>query len=345
MALYAGLDIGTTTLSVVILDAQTGELVARYTMAHAATSASRREREPPRAEFDLARLRGLLLFVLSEAVARVGGRRGDIRGLGVTGQMHGVALLNPDTTPLRPAITWQDRRVEGRIPGQEETYLQRFIALAGGPSAFESMGCLPAAGYMGPTLFWLQLTDQLSSAPMRASFIPDACVTFLTGKPPCTDPTDGGGSGLFDIVTRQWDWSLIERLGLPSDIFPEVREPGQRAGELLPALAEETGLPQRTPVFVALGDNQASFLGSVREPGHSILINVGTGGQISALMDRFHRVPGLDTRYFPGGRYLLVGAGSFGGRTYAYLPTCVNSSGEWGRPFLAGEATKGCTTK
>jgi len=318
MTLYAGLDVGTTKVGVVMLDAETGRLLVRNAVANDACVGSPGSSEG-RAELDLERLRGLIVRVLADAVAVVPARRREIAGLGVTGQMHGVALLGPGATPLGPAITWQDRRVEQPIPGQEESYLHRFMSLAGGPSAFDRCGCLPAAGYLGPTLFWLFRNGQLPPPPARACFIPDAAVAFLTGRVPCTDPTDGGSSGIFDIVARRWHWPLIERLGLPRGIFPEVRESGELAGELLPDLARATGLPTGTPICVALGDNQASFLGSVREPGRSFLINVGTGGQISALVEDFCRVPGLDTRYFPGGRYLLVGAGSFGGRSYAYL--------------------------
>ena len=73
------------------------------------------------------------------------------------------------------------------------------------------------------------------------------------------------------------------------------------------------------PVTVALGDNQASFIGSAPEPGRSLLLNVGTGGQISARTDGFHFIPGLENRPFPEGQYLLIGGGLFGGRSYAYL--------------------------
>ena len=316
---YIGLDIGTTNLSAVVLDAQTGYLIVNNTIANTANITQGRKKSQGWSELDLTKLRNLIIQLLSKTAAQLTSYKGDIYGIGVTGQMHGVALLNPDTTPLGNAITWQDRRVEEQIPDSNETYLERFISLAGGLEAFEHMGCLPAAGYLGPALFWLLLNNQLPSPPASACFIPDAAVSFLTGCPPCTDPTDGGSSGIFDIVARQWDWSLIEKLGLSSELFPTVQEPGTQAGELLPDIAVQTGLPCGTPIFVALGDNQASFLGSVKKPNQSILLNVGTGSQISALVDGFHRLPGLDTRYFPGKRYLLVGAGLFGGRSYAYL--------------------------
>jgi len=319
MALYAGLDVGTTTLSVVIMDVTAGHLLARHTVAHTAQSSSPADRARGRAELDLDLLRAQIMEALAEAVRQVGERAADLRGLGVTGQMHGVALLGPGARPLGPGITWQDHRALEEIPGAGETYLQRFLRLAGGPAAFERMGCLPAAGYLGPTLFWLREQRQLPASPATACFIPDAAVAFLTGAIPPTDPTDGGSSGLMDIVDCRWAWEVIDRLELPRTLFPEVRLPGAQAGTLLAEVATRMGLPQGMPVYVAIGDNQASFLGSVREPARSVALNVGTGAQISVVIDRFRRLPDLDARYFPGGRYLLVGAGLFGGRSYAYL--------------------------
>jgi sugar (pentulose or hexulose) kinase len=318
MALYIGLDIGTTTLSAVALDVAQGALLARLTLAHQLDVATLADRARGRAELDLVGLHGVVVESLSELAAALAERSSDVAGIGVTGQMHGLALMTPAAAPLGPAITWQDRRTLEQIPGSRETYLQRFVSQAGGPDAFERTGCSPAAGYLGVTLFWLALDDALPRHPARACLIPDALVAMLTGNAPCTDPTDGGSSGVFDIVARQWDWELIERLGLPRELFPPVREPGDRAGELLPDISEATGLP-RVPVSVALGDNQASFLGAVHEPERSVLLNVGTGAQLSAQIEGYQRLEGLDTRYSPGQRYLLVAAGLFGGRSYAYL--------------------------
>ena len=328
MSLYVGLDVGTTTVSALVVDAEGGHLVVRKTVEHLATTSSAEERARGRAELDLPKLRAVVLATLREALAPMGETTGDVVGLGVTGQMHGVVLLDRNREPLGPAITWQDRRLEDRLPGGEETYLERFSLLAGGPTAFERMGCNPSAGYLGPTLFWLRLNDQLPSGPALACFVPDAIVSCLTGCSPCSDPTNGGSSGVFDIVSRKWDFALARRLGLPEEIFPEVREPGEKVGELLPAVAEHVGLPAGTPVFVAVGDNQASFMGSVRNPMSSLLVNVGTGGQVSALVETFERLRGLDTRYYAAGRYLLVGAGSVGGRAYGYLRDFFQGVGE-----------------
>ena len=310
-----GLDIGTTSISAVALDPASGRQLAHHTVAnHAGSSPA-----PGLAELDIAQLFDLTVQCLAGLVAQAALPPSAIQGIGVTGQQHGVALMRPDAIPAAPAITWQDLRVQQSLPGTDTPVLERFIAAAGGRDAFRNTGCLPAAGFLGPSLYWLTLQDALPDPPVTACFVPDAVVSFLTGAPLVCEPTLAASSGIFDIRANQWEWTLLERLKLPARLFPPVGRAGDVMGGLRRELAEAVGLTPGTAVTIALGDNQASFIGSAQEPGRSLLLNVGTGGQISARTDRFHTIPGLENRPFPGGQYLLIGGGLFGGRSYAYL--------------------------
>jgi sugar (pentulose or hexulose) kinase len=313
--MYIGLDIGTTSLSAVVLDIESGQLLAHHAVPNRAGLAV----GSGRAELDLHVLQTLTVKALKGVVAAAGVRPEQIRGIGVTGQQHGVTFIDGSAAPAGPAITWQDLRVQATMPGGQESYLQHFVERAGGRDAFQRMGCLPAAGFLGTTLFWLRLEEQLPAPPAIACFMPDAIASFLTGALPVVDPTLAASSGIFDIVSNQWDGDLLTRLDLPLDLFPPVGRAGEHLGGLRAEIAAQVSLPAGTPVGVALGDNQASFIGSVHDPANSLLINVGTGGQISARTDTFHFIPGLENRPFPGGHYLLIGGGLFGGRSYAYL--------------------------
>ncbi len=318
-----GLDIGTTSLSAIALDPATGRQVAHRTVANRAGSSP----GPGRTELDLSRLYELTVQCLAEVVALTELAHTAIQGIGVTGQQHGVALIGPDALPAAPAITWQDLRVQEPLPGSDRPVLDRFISAAGGREAFRNTGCLPAAGFLGPSLYWLNLQDALPDPPVIACFVPDAVVSFLTGTAVVCEPTLAGSSGIFDIRANCWDTTLLERLELPAGLFPSVGNAGDVVGGLRRKLAEAVGLEPGTPVTVALGDNQASFIGSAPEPGRSLLLNVGTGGQISARTDGFHFIPGLENRPFPGRQYLLIGGGLFGGRSYAYLQSFFQQVG------------------
>ncbi len=317
MGIYIGVDVGTTSLSGLALDSTSGRIVAQQTIPNDAARSYIGDEGLLYAELDLARMQANLVRLLAQLAAQLPASR-TVRAIGLTGQQHGLALLNKDLTPALPAITWQDLRALERVPDPEETYLQALVRSAGGEVAFARTGCLPAAGYMGVTLYWLVRSGALPSSAAYACLIPDAAVALLTGEPPCTDPTDAGSSGVFDIVSGAWDWPLIERLGLPRALFPPVRPAGSVHATLSPTVAEATGLGA-VPVCVAAGDNQASFLGSVQEPESSLLVNIGTGGQVSARVSHFVRLPEVETRAFFEGNYLLVGAGLYGGRAYSYL--------------------------
>jgi sugar (pentulose or hexulose) kinase len=339
MGIYLGLDLGTTTISAVARDASSGAALATVTLPNSAPRAP----APGRAEMDLATLGALATRALGDLAARLGPRSAAVAGLGVTGQMHGLALLAPDGTPLRPAITWQDERALLPAPPAagvtaagvtaagapaDESILARFRRQAGGPAAFLRLGCLPAAGYAGVTLFALALEGALPPGPALACTVPDAVVSFLSGAAPHSDPTDAASTGLYDVVAGCWDVALVERLGLPKALLPPVRPSGTPAGPLRPAVAAACGLPAGLPVHTALGDNQAAYLGSVAVREGTLLLNVGTGAQISAWLPEFAALPAVETRPFPGGGYLLVGAGLSGGRSYALLAGLFRQAGE-----------------
>jgi sugar (pentulose or hexulose) kinase len=107
-----------------------------------------------------------------------------------------------------------------------------------------------------------------------------------------------------------------------------VRPSGDRISGLAPVVATAIGLPAGLPVFVGLGDNQASFLGSVAQRADSVLVNVGTGGQVAVYTEDFVFTPSLEIRPFPRGGYLLVSAGLSGGAAYALLERFYRQVGQ-----------------
>jgi sugar (pentulose or hexulose) kinase len=319
MTLLIGLDIGTTNIGAIAIELTSEvNILASLILPNSACDLPLQHNIPGRAELDLNRLFTIVVQALSQLSRSLGERAKEVAAIGITGQQHGLALLGEGNIPLAPAITWQDRRT-GEPDEKGRTPLDQFIGRAGGLDTFKNMGCIPATGYLGPSLFWLMQRRLLPSQPAHACLIPDTITAYLTGALPYTDPTDAGSTALYDLTSGRWDWALIERLGLPAELLAPVKATGSLAGGLRGDLAEACGLPPHTPVTVAMGDNQASFLGSVRQPSQSLLLNMGTGAQCSAIIQEFKRVNELDTRAFPGGRFLLVGAGLFGGRSYAYL--------------------------
>ncbi len=317
MPIVLGIDLGTTKITALALDTHSGDIVAHATTLNQAETTSPTEKAQGFSDWDAHAIAAQACTCLRSVAEQLGDRPRDLAGLGITGQQHGVVLVNDTLNPLTPLINWQDRRGEQIDPGSAKSYVQRANELAGA-EAPRRAGCQLAAGYLAVTLFWMKERGVLPSAA-TACFLMDYFGALLTGRRPVTDPTCAASSGVLDLTTGEWNREVLTALGLPPALFPDVRPSGEPLGALTPALARRTGLPAGLPVFVGIGDNQASFLGSVASRDDTVLVNVGTGGQVTAYTDRFLYDPLLETRPFPRGGYLLVCAGLSGGRAYAIL--------------------------
>jgi sugar (pentulose or hexulose) kinase len=312
-----GLDLGTTNVTGVLLDAGRREVLR---LAQRRNDAALPAVLPTRAEQDPQRLRTLAMEVLAELAA--GGEPVD--GLALTGQKHGVLCVDDGGQPLTPLITWQDRRTAEPLPGGS-TALERLRARLAG-LGWRQNGCRVAHGYGAATLFWLAQQGKLPPETHRVCTIANWLASQLAANPVQTDPTFAASWGVYDLLAGGWNAEFLERLGLEGRLFPPVQPSGERLGGLVPAVAQETGLPADVPVYNAVGDTQASFLGSVADPEQTILFNLGTGGQICWLATGFE-LPSetVETRPLPGRRSLRVGASLCGGAAYAWLNATVRA--------------------
>ena len=324
MALHLGVDVGTTKIAAVVVDSDTGREVVVKDVPNDTETTSAADKARGRSEWDAAASAERTFECIAAAVA--GAYGGEIKGIGVTGQMHGTVLL-ANGSPVSPFIGWQDRRCQEMLPGRDVNYIDRMMQLAG-VGGFAGTGCPPATGYMASTLFWLAQNGNtrvtksaagVSRDGVTACFLPDYLVLRLTGRGPVTDPTNAAGAGALDVATGAWNNTLVSKLGLRTDIFPPILKSGAVAGGLTAEAAKALGLKQGIPVCVACGDNQAGFAGSVADPPESILINIGTGAQVSAWVPGCPSAENLDTRPHVDGGFLLVGAPLCGGVSYAFL--------------------------
>ncbi len=314
-----GLDLGTSKVTGVLVDTESGETLPQAE-AHRVNDSAIKPALPTRAEQDPGRLRALALEALSE-LATYGG---PVDGVAVTGQMHGIICLDQAGEPLTPLLSWQDQRTAEVLTDGSTTL--RHIHARLKDLDWGANGCRLAHGYGAATLFWLVQQGELPSGTHRICTLPDWLAGCLTGQLPVTDPTLAASLGIYDLVSRRWNSSFVSRLELDEGLLPPIRHSGDRLGGMAKVVARTVGLPDGTPVFVALGDNQASFLGTVAEPEQSILVNLGTGGQICWMRPQFESPSeALETRPLPAGAFLRVGASLCGGAAYAWLNDTARS--------------------
>lgn len=226
----------------------------------------------------------------------------DIRGIGITGQMHGILYINNEGNAVSPLYTWQDSRAN-QIYKDNKTYAEYLS---------EKTGFSLASGFGLVTHFYNKVNNIVPSGAIKLCTIMDYAVMKLSGrKTPLIDYSNGASLGFFDKENLLFDIQSLESVGINSSILPEAKESATLAGYYNDTI----------PVYSAIGDNQASFLGSVREINKSIHITVGTSSQISIYSEKFVKIESVDTRPFPGGGYILVGAALCGGQSFTILKT------------------------
>ena len=285
-----GLDIGTTTVSAVVVE--NGTLLTSVTKKNGYFIDTG---EPFAKCQDVARIEETAFSALEELLSLYP----DVSAIGVTGQMHGILYLDENGTPLSPLYTWQDGR--GDLPYLDGESYASYLS--------KKTGYALATGYGCVTHFYNQENGLVPEGAVVFSTIHDYIAMRLSGLTrPVTDPTDAASFGLFDVEAGAFDASALKAVGIESSMLPALSD-GVFIGKYQGKIA----------VAAAIGDNQASFLGTTGGKREGMLLNVGTGSQFSAYSDAYIAADALETRPFPGGGYLLVGASLCGGRAYALL--------------------------
>lgn len=317
MPIVVSVDLGTTKITGLAVEVSSREILAVGTTPNDAHITSETDRSRGRSEWDARRIGTQGLSCLKLVAEQLGARVGEVVGIGITGQQHGVVLIDSHREPVSPLINWQDRRALETRPDYNVTWLQAARDSIG-DETWRRTGCRLHPGFMAVTLVWLK-ANGLLPADATACFIMDYFGSILTGQSPITEPSCAGSSGVFHVRSRQWDEEAIRDLELPRALFPEVREANELCGLITRDAATATGLPVGTPVFAPIGDHQASFLGSVTDRRESVLVNVGTGAQVAVFTDSFEFEPPVELRPFPGGGNLLSNVGLAGGWSYQVL--------------------------
>ena len=286
-----GIDIGTTTVSVVMVDAETGNLLARETVEHGSFLPGRPEQKIQ----DPERIYEIVL----ELLAKMQKENGLPDGIGFTGQMHGMLYVDASGRAMSPLYTWQDR--SGEIPLDDGRTCVEILQGVGAA----------ASGYGVVTHFYLQKEGKIPKDAVKMTTISDYIAMRLCGNTVPVIGLDMAASwGCFDLEKQEFLYEALEKAGVDISYLPEVKK-----GH---CLIGKTG--DGVPVMGSIGDNQASLFGSVRDLQNTVLLNVGTGSQISFVTEDFVKCGGsVELRPCTESSYILVGASLCGGRAYAML--------------------------
>ena len=285
-----GLDIGTTGICGLVIDAQSGQTVD--CLSHPNNTFLAQSPEDRRQDADA------ILSICREMVDALCDRYTSIASIGVTGQMHGILYLDGSGNALSPLYTWQDTSGEA-CDADGVRYVKRLS---------EQSGYAMASGYGGTTYYVHTRQGTVPKGAAVISTVYDYVAMRLAGNTaPLLHVSSAASLGLFDLNALQFDRDAITHVGLSYEMFPDITDHGT-----------VLGCYRSIPVVCAIGDNQASFIGSVSNTQTDLLVNVGTGSQIT-LATRGVLQCGMECRPLDKDTYLLVGSALCGGRAFAYL--------------------------
>jgi sedoheptulokinase len=305
MAVSLGIDIGTTKVAIVIYDTE-NKTILDHAYQNTKTDIPTEEwRSEQSVEKILSAIDNLMTSLDNE-------KKKKVSAIGVTGQMHGVVLWNKNETGN--LITWKDQRASTL------NILKDINKISGAENLKDGFGTT--------TLACLARNQELKKW-QYASTIHDYLVFKICGlETPVTDPGNAASWGAFDIVNRQWQTNTIAELGIPERFFPSVAT--GKTGILTDKFAQKWGLPEALPVAVAIGDNQASILATSEKPDDEIYLTIGTGAQLSVVIDKqtaekLSDFQTMEIRAYLDNKYLAVAAPLCGGQAFAWLADVVQN--------------------
>lgn len=275
--MYLGIDCGTQGTKALILDIHSGKVLGEGSAAHRLISGPDGRREQDPADW-------LLAFeqATAQALQNAGVAGSEILGIGVSGQQHGLVLLDAKGDVLRPAKLWCDTESTA-----ENAHLLDF--LGGDSGSLERLGVAIAPGYTVSKLLWTR--DHYPEVFGRIAHIllpHDYLNYWLTGRA-CAEYGDASGSGYFNVRTRTWDTELLELIdpdGALVRALPELIESDRCVGSIRPEIAERLGLNPWALVASGGGDNMMGAIGTGNIAPGAITMSLGTSGTVYAYADQ-----------------------------------------------------------
>ncbi|CEL29461.1 xylulokinase [Pseudomonas fluorescens] len=274
--LFLGIDCGTQGTKAIILDAASGQVLGQGAAAHTMISGANGRREQDTHQwleaFALATRQALL-------AADVDGQ--SILGIGVSGQQHGLVLLDDEGEVLRPAKLWCDTETSA----ENDRLLTH---LGGEKGSLERLGVVIAPGYTVSKLLWTKEQHPDVFARIARVLLPHDYLNYwLTGRA-CSEYGDASGTGYFNIRRRQWDLQLLRDIdpsGRVQAALPELIDAHEAVGTILPAIAEHLGINRNALVSSGGGDNMMGAIGTGNIQPGAITMSLGSSGTVYAYAD------------------------------------------------------------
>jgi xylulokinase len=272
--MYLGIDIGTSSAKAVLIDADQRIVATRSEPLEVARPHPGWSEQD--AESWVAATAAIIDALCRDHPAELKG----VRGIGLSGQMHGATLLDHADRPLRPAILWDDGRA-----AEEAAELDadpRFRAITGN---------VVFPGFTAPKLVWVHRNEQKIFGEVSKVLLPKDYVRLWLSGDCASDMSDSSGTAWLDVAKRDWSDDLLAATHLQRDQMPALAEGTTATGKLRSVLVSRWGMEHAPVVAGGGGDNAASACGVGTVVPGSAFVSLGTSGVLFVANERFRPNP------------------------------------------------------
>lgn len=275
---YLGIDIGTSATKALAIDHK-GKILASATAEYPVFHPKPGWSEQDPLDWWTGTVKTVRQLVKSAKL-----KKADVKGIGLSGQMHGSVFLDRSANVVRPALLWNDQRTAAECVEIESK--------AGGRAALIAMVSNPAlTGFTAPKILWLRNQEPKRFEKVVKVLLPKDYIRLrLTGEF-ATEVSDASGTLLLDVANRCWSKPLLEKLQLDESLLPTCYESEEVSGRLTADVAAELGLAEGTPVVGGGGDQAAGAVGNGIVSTGVISATLGTSGVVFAYSDTVQTDP------------------------------------------------------
>lgn len=273
-----GIDLGTSSVKALLIQ-EDGSALASATVEYPLSTP-----KPLWSEQDPADWWRGSCEAVKAVLAKAGLTGGDVRGIGLSGQMHGLTLLGKDGRVLRPAILWNDQRTGAQC--------EEITRMAGGKRrVLELTANVVLPGFTAPKIIWVRENEPKVYAQAAHVLLPKDYLRYKMSGEFATEVSDASGMSVFDVKRRTWSEEMLRALDIPREWMPACAESHEVTARVSEGAAQETGLKAGTPIVGGGGDNAAGAVGNgvVREG--IVSASIGTSGVVFASSERFVMEP------------------------------------------------------
>jgi xylulokinase len=272
-----GIDVGTTGSKALLIDSR-GEIRGSATTEYPMHTPQPLWAEQDPEDWWSATVRSIRQVLESSQV-----QAQQVAAVGLTGQMHGLVLLDRAGKVLRPCIMWNDQRTALQCAAiTERVGLERLLEWTGNP-------VLP--GFTAPKILWVQENEPEVYRQIAHILLPKDYVRFRLTGALASEVSDASGTSLFDVRRRAWCTEMLDALAVPREWLPEVTESPVVSAQVHAEAARATGLLEGTPVVGGAGDQAAQAVGTGVVHEGIVSVTIGTSGVVFAASEQYRVEP------------------------------------------------------